>query len=615
MFAVYCIILASCVFFAPALALFPKLILHPRLFALSPIVSALLVYCVSSLFIEFNIYNQTNILVLTANILIIACIRVSSQVQSCKHYWSRQAFGYYFLHAVILLPFFVKLATHGFDRGDEIYSWNFWAIQHYLSIPLDTSHTGAAYPQLLPKLLSYCYQILGDLQLQLPIKSMLILFPYMMLNGLASLIPFSNKRNITLYAVGLLFVLFGCNIAQFFDDAYADPIMTSAVALSLVCLWQYHRWLTMMNRNPESQKKHMDIANGYLFFSTLTAVAAFLSKQPGLLWVLALILVTLHTMFCLKHKAIRLVAPPILLILFSLFCVWLWLQTEGHQFHQNDGVIWLSKGDRGYFSQLGHSIYRYLILKPSLLLLFVLSFIAARNNAFLRKATILFFVPGVILWFLFGAYQLRLGQQYIVFAWFVLLASHFSFKVKPFLSRLPNIEKPLVAVGSRFIAYPKAISYCLLLSSVIISYVLWYRVSHLEQPGVSLYEGRRVSLTRYFGKDADWIYQNIFLKEHVTIWVPSRYLYGLFYPNTNLVTPDYEFYRQYNQDALLDELIRKKPDYVFEVSEAVIDGPASAQLTILIKNYPQAFEKVSDAPNRFDFVTYKVDSERLLELI
>ncbi|MCS5709227.1 hypothetical protein CC99x_009950 [Candidatus Berkiella cookevillensis] len=604
MFVVYCLILAICVYFAPALALFPKLALHPRLFVLTPMISALIVYLLVSFFLILGFYEQSTVIMASVILCSIAVFRVRRNFQTVQHYWSKSACKLYFFHAVVLLPFFIKLATHGFDRGDEIYSWNFWAIQHYLSIPIDISHTGAPYPQLLPKLLSYCYQLLGDLSLQLPVKSLLILFPFMMLNAIGLLLKSYRTPNIILYSAGLVFLLFVCNLSQFFDDGYADPLMTSGVILSVICYWRYHHWCQRINRISKGYKSEK-IALSYLLFAVLAAIAAFLSKQPGLQWVAILSVFIVHGLLFSKPRTAYFKCALMGLLVLLLGAAWLWLSTEGHNFEENKGVIWLSKGNRNLFSQLASSAYTYLIAQPTLLVLFVLAYLSCKQHSLLKVIYGLFLVPGILLWFIFGAYQLRLGQHLMVLAWFVIVASQF--KAFYFF----NFEYHLASLSTKIMQYRRQVTLCLVMISVSISALLWYKVCYIEQKGVSLYDGDRIRLSRYFGQDADWIYQNIYKNQSVLLWVPSRYIYGLFYPHTKLATPNYRLNIQYDMQALLDELEEKQPDYVIDVDDAIMDGPAVTYLRTAIAQCPTCFEVVAKAPNRYHFITYRVHHERL----
>ena len=613
MFVFYCAVLAIFAYIIPALAFFPRLLIHPRLFTLTPIISALIIYLIVSFLLAYGIYQRSSVIFLSLFLIIVAGIRIKKQIQSDKHYWSSSSRIYYVFHALLLLPFFIKLATHGFDRGDEIYSWNFWAIQHYLSIPIDISHTGAPYPQLLPKLLSYCYQLLGDLELQLPVKSLLIVFPYMMLNAIASLLSFNSRRYILFYVLGLMFVLFGCHLSQFFDDGYADPLMASSLVISAVCYWQYHRWMGIRNRYNKPMKRIDSISLSYLFFSYLAAMTAFLSKQPGLLWTGVLSILTIFSLITHNRKTLSSIIIPIILIASLLLAVCLWLLTEGHQFQANQGVIWLSKGERNIFTQLILSSYQYLILQPALLVLFVTTYLMSKKNGLLNKIFWLFLMPAILFWFILGAYQLRLGQHLIIFAWFMVVASHFNGQSFPYAKRLEEFGNPMLNLGVKILDYPKSLTTMLCVLSLSISFMLWYKVCFVEHKHVSLYQGGRLALSRYFGTDSDWIYQNIYKNERLLLWVPSRYLYGLFYPHTQLTTPDYKRYTDYDGQALIDELLRKRPNYVFTVNQAIIDGPAASVLNQLVRQHPDVFEVVAQAPNRYDFVTYRFHHEKLVK--
>jgi hypothetical protein len=143
--------------------------------------------------------------------------------------------------------------------------------------------------------------------------------------------------------------------------------------------------------------------------------------------------------------------------------------------------------------------------------------------------------------------------------------------------------------------------------SVCLALILFIKEVWYTKPGVSLYAGGRQSLQRYFGDDADYIYTTVYSDPDKLLWVPSRYLYGLFYKHTQLTTPDYLRYSPYNHAAIINELQTKLPDYVFTVSQNVIDGPASQILKEVITACPQAFERISNPQNKFSFSTYKVN--------
>ena len=153
-------------------------------------------------------------------------------------FWTKQDVYIYAFHWILLFPYFIKLGTHAFDRGDEIYSWNFWAIQHFFMEGIDFSHTGAPYPQLFPKLLAFCYHMVGSIDLQLPVKATLIIFPISMLTAIAMSLRQHFQTHVGVYWLLLVYVLVIVGLEQFFNDGYADPVMTSCLIVSIALFWQ-----------------------------------------------------------------------------------------------------------------------------------------------------------------------------------------------------------------------------------------------------------------------------------------------------------------------------------------------------------------------------------------
>lgn len=595
MFALYCILLLVFVYLVPCLALFPKFALHPKLAACIPVLSAGIVYFLVTALQSLHLYHMHIVIGITTLLTVIAGLRIRQALLVEHNYWSTFALKNYGLHFLLFLPFFTKLATHSFDRGDEIYSWNFWAVQHFYNQAIDFSHTGAAYPQLLPKLLSFCYQILGDLQLQLPTKGMLVLFSFSLIMIIAQSINLRNLRYRGLYCLALVWVLFGCDLSTFFDDGYADPLMNAALIGSVWSLWRFDRFVQIMQK--AKGLNHQSTALFYLGLSVLFATIAFLAKQPALLWA---VLLAAYTMYQLL-KTPGSLQFKIMGFVFKLAMVatllW-WFTSDGSTFHQNKGVLILSFEGRDVLAQLWHSIETFLIQKPLLLLLFILAFIGSWQSKFSKMLMMAFFLPSLLLWFLLAAYQLRLGQHLIALSFLIIVTNRF-----PLVRRL--YTEKIQTIFSQLVKRQHVMAMSLIVASFSVSSYLWYKVALVEQKGNSFYEGGRLSLSRYFGQDADWIYQNIYLDPKQTIWVPSRYLYGLFYMRNTIYTPDYLYYESYDAAALLNELVQKNPNYVFVVSDAIIDGPASSLLKQLVLQYPEAFSLVTNAPNRFDFKTYE----------
>jgi len=558
------------VYTLPALAFFPQLIRTPQTAFATPILSALIIYAFTSLLMGIQHFNTPWVVSLALGLGALASIRVARMIIKQGMGWSKTQVALYVFHFILLFPYFIKLGTHAFDRGDEIYSWNFWAIQHYFLEPVDFSHTGAPYPQLFPKLLAFCYHLLGNLDLQLPVKGTLIVFPWAMLTAIAMTGRYQFTAWRLTYGIGLFLVLFGIKLGQFFDDGYADPIMSSALVVSVVLFWQ-------------SQQKTFGVLSSHTLagWSVLCAITAAHAKQAGLLWALFALPIML---MLAKMRWLSIVS-----VLGSLE----WVVGEGRHFHKNQGVLGLSLGDRDFISQLGYAVDKYFIHQPLLLGLFLLALFVHWKDKTVRQVVFLFMIPSVLCWFLFGAYQLRLGQHLIALAFWVVVVRGITFPFPLFLQA--KAKYLLIAT----------VSTCLLIGGG-----LFVRYTWEEGERISLYTGGRQSLQRYFGKEAHFIYTTIYSQPNVLLWVPSRYLYGLFYKHTRLITPDYSK-GPYDAQVLVKELQSTLPDYVFTVSPAVIDGPASQVLSEVIAQCPHVFEKVADAPNRFDFVTYRVRKDLL----
>lgn len=591
MYLIYCLLIWFFVYSLPALAIFPQLLTSPRTAFAIPILSVLFVYVISTIFIPLGFLTTPIVTAIALILGAVAVYRINRLIDHSPFTWTSQDAFIYIFHGILLFPYFIKLGTHAFERGDEIYSWNFWAIQHYFLEPIDFSHTGAPYPQLFPKILAFCYHIVGDLELQLPVRATLIIFPWAMLTAIAMAYRQRMAAHLGTYLVLLLYVLAFVGLEQFFDDGYADPVMSSCLIVSVALFWQ------------SQQKPAFHISPWMLsVWSVLCAIAAAHAKQPGLLWVLFSLPVLLW--FCTKtNSKWRYGALICLAIAGGLW----WILGEGQEFHHNRGVLGLSFADRDYISQLGFSINKYFIHQPFLFFLFLLSWISCRIDKTLRNMVIIFMIPSMLCWFFFGAYHLRLGQHLIAFAFFVVAASGYALPAK--VTNWEGWQRFWTWLSMR----QKECFFAMVGVSVVMGGLLFVQGAWLEKGRISLYSGGRLSLQRYFGRDSDMIYSTIYCNPNALLWVPSRYIYGLFYKHTQLTTPDYLRYQVYNQATLIEELQRKLPDYVFTVSKDVIDGPAAGILAEVISACPNAFDKIASSPNRFSFVTYKINKSLLSE--
>ena len=587
MFLLDCLLLAAFVYVLPALAVFPRLMLSPKTVFGIPIVSVAVVYLIVTVLKALQLYNNQTVLVACLLVGGLAAVRGRKTIIHHRFHWTRQDVWLWGFLIALMMPYFIKLGVEAFEQGDEIYSWNFWGLQHYFQEALDFSHTSATYPQLFPKLISFCYHVLGDIQLQCPTKAMLGMFPLAMLGAWASMMMSLTPRRWVYFLITVGYVVGGLKLEQFFNDGYADPIMTSALVVSMAFIL-----MAFENRKPLSSKS-------LVLLGCVSAGVACFTKQPALMWLIAILpLLLIIQAYRLNQAWLGLAA---------LGCVSLavfWLFTEGNQFYNNQGVVYLSFEGRGWFEQLIHVGNRYLIQKPLLLTLILGAGFVTRKHKIGRFIFWAFVVPQLLLWLMFGAYQLRLGQHVIAVSTLLLLVG---LKHQPYpLLMMRKISHSLIQYRG---AWLKGMATLSSVACVGLLAKAWY----VDKPGVDFTQGGRVSLQRYFGSDSQKVYDTIYQDSQALLWVPTRYIYGIFYKHTQLTSPDYALYQPYNEQALIDELRCKQPDYVFTVSPEVIDGVASQTLERVINKCPSAFEVFATPPNKYNYTTYRVNHETLAQ--
>ena len=572
----YCIVVLltmMLVYFVPALACYPKLITRPRWFYGIPLVSGVLVYLLVSISSLFGFFSSSFVALLSLSFFIMALVRVL-RLPVSAYRWSRHDVIALGLLVLVVLPYAAKLGLWGFDRDDEIYSWNFWALQTVLGEGIDFSHTAAAYPQLLPKLIAYCYQLWGNTDWQLPIKASLILFTLSLLGQLYCIIA-KDAHNRLLFTIVIFYLLVIAGLERYFKDAYADPLMSayvvSSIAMALYAI-------------KEQSKEHYILA-------AVLAVGGFLSKQPGLIWA------------CIGLPLVWLSLQGKLRLTWWLcggvwLCAVLWFATEGSTFHHNTGAIGLSMQNRGALAQLAYGVERYFLHEPTLSLLFALGAYCAIRHQLLRWVFVGFFIPAMLLWLMFAAYQLRTGQHLLsVSALFILFyLRDFGWR-NVWVSNLSNkINRPVVL--SCFVGF------CLAFTGLIVA-----KSTVFEKPGVDPFNGPKHSIYRHFGADSELVYRQLYVPGDQKLWVPTRYLYGLFYRHAEFITADYS--EGMSRDILLGQLLDKRPDYIFTASRHLVDGPANNHVEQLIHQCPQAFKQLNTAPNQHCFVAYQFRVDEL----
>lgn len=589
MFIIYSLVLLIFVYTAPGLALFPKLVLSSRTIVATPFVSIGVISTTQVLLAWGGLYTRSIVLGISLAFFVVAVVRLSRlKLSPTLIYWPSTHRFLLLLTLLLSIYWASNLGTTGFDDNDEIYSWNLWAIMHYLGVKTDFYYfTKAPYPQLFPILISYCYKLLGTIELQLPVKTLFALFPLAAWSAIAVAPKEATYTNAIRSIILLLFITIA--ISEKFTTGYADPLMASSLVVGIYLYIQY-----------VAQPDRREL----LILSVICASVALFTKQAALIWALGSFpLIVLIATVRKKLSTEVLIAVGVLLTLGLI-----WVFGPGSDFQNNPGVITRSKEDRGYFEQLifagGHH-FKAQILIPIILIACTLSAIKARKNL---DIVFLFLYPALFAWLVFGSYTLRLGIHVVALSALLLAASNYS---------LPMfLGGDTLSAGEKFVRDHAILVLAIALLFTSVASTLRSN-SNIEKIGenFSHYNSGINNISKYFGKDARFVFDKLYDKKDLLVWVPSLYIYGIFYNHTPILFP-FKVDGEYNQKTLINEIEKYHPDYLFESGPRASWGPYSKQLKILAEqNCPQLFEKVAKPPNKFGYTVYRLkrNDARLIE--
>ncbi len=581
MYVVYLLGLLILVYVTPALAAWPRLLLSSRTSVIIPFVSIAIVILLQKLLSLLGLFSHGSVLLISGASLIIAIFRLKS-LRKLPFDWPKPHRFIFALGLLIFLYFASSLGTHSFDTHDEIYSWNMWAVQHYLGEKPDYYYTKSPYPQGFPILLAYAYKLLGNIELQLPVKASLAIFPFCLfiIIGLVSKNVFVNTVN---YLV-LLIVLFVLGLGVYFDDGLADPLMTSCLIASVYCFIMY------------KQQKQAS----FLWLSVVSGMVALYTKQPALIWALfAFPVLSIGNVLRKKLPSIVIVASTVLMLIALL-----WVYSEGKNFYDNSGVIKRSQNDRQVIGQLLYSGKRYLWGKPLLAALLIISLFSAVRSRQHLDLFLFLLIPSLALWFLFGAYSFRLGIHIVFLAALILAANDYAS-----ISSL----KPYKIINLNFQNYKLAVYGLLTLLILFASLKNIEKAKEEYGEGFSLYLGSKNTIYKYFGDASGTVFSQLYLQPQKTIWAPSNYLYGIFYGHNPVIRPQYSEKGPplYSGEQLMSEIQRYQPDYLFDAGNYVAYGPASLILRALAIRC-NIFDKITLPPNRYNYTTYKLKKDSTL---
>ncbi len=593
-FFIYCFLLLVAVYICPAVTVFPQLIKSTRTIAAIPIISMFVVGVVEFLLTITSLFSQFSVVVVSCFFVFVGTYRSALLIKT-KGYdffdWPKEHLCILILNVFLAVFIALKLGSGSFDSNDEIYSWNMWAVQHYLGEDIDFYYTNSPYPQLFSILIAYCYKLLGTIELQLPVKALFAIFSFSILTTVGLAPKKVSYENVAKYFLLAVILLFGIGVKKHLYQALADPMMVSALIVSIYLLIKYIE-------DPKN--------NQYLWLSVMCGIVAVNTKQPALIWALFSVpIIVLYSIFK-KKMPVNSVLPMAILLASGLF----WIFGGGSDFHQNQGVISASFQGRSFWEQLIYFTEIYLIEKPFILLLLILCI----RNLMVAKTgvtvAVLFLAPALVLWFLYGSYSLRLGMHVVFLMALLLALGDYDLKL-PFNNILFDKFSVFIQTKQRII-----LSVLVILFSAQV-YISINKTSNKYDGQFNTLAGGKNTIFKYFGSDAEFVYEEIYDHKELLLWIPSNYIYGIFYGHNEVIRPQYKWNAEtpssdYSVKQLLAEIKEKEPDYLFYAGKIPYGSGSDYLLELAEQACPFLFKKVAGEPNLYGYSVYQLDKVALV---
>ncbi len=610
----------------PALAVAPRLLRTPVLATAIPLVSMLMISCVAGSLWLFGHYQPPVVWLLTAIFIVVGSVRTSRYLRSNALAWRSEDLDMLGINLAICLPLVAMCGLSTFMHNDALASWNYWAMQFYHG---DTPAM-MGYPPLFPLFLSYAYQLLGTTEYQGVVKTLVVVFPFITMQAI-TVTSARTAQHVFLYLLLIACVVFPplthLSYYKFYAIGYADPMLVAMLSASVMFILRY--------LNDTRQKS-------FLWLAVLCGAGASLSKQPGLLWAcfsLPLLLISKNLREKQWHKAeglalMLLLLPPLV-----------WLVTVGTHFYDNTGVIATSlQHDSNFYTmQLNelartfvYSLYKYLWLRPSLLLLAILTVCAAWRSFYPRLILLSFVLPATLLWFVFGAYSLRLGLHILAVAAVLIVASDY-FSATAWMQRW-RMRWQMARIVSRAAfsmlkqrwfprQTPPDLGDLLAMSGlgmpvthglrryrqvlIIIGVCGFVSVSVMLQTNAHINTPYRIyplqaglsNIHHYYPQQANFVYEHLYQQPETRLLAYPRQVIGIFYGHNQLIPLPSHF----DAESLYNHLLTYKPNYVLTAlcSEKKEYCASIAQLAL---THPELIKEITGSDVHNDYHVYAVTS-------
>lgn len=584
MYALQILVILATVYIAPALVLRPALLLKPETTLAIPFISLLLILMLHAGLSWTNLFEPIVVQAISAGLVLAAVLRVRHALFRGPRlsHWDDFSGLLVVLNIALCIYFGSALLLHGFDLHDEIYSWNMWAVQHFLGEKIDYYYTQAPYPQLFPKVLAYCYMLLGSIEPQTAVKTALVIFPFTIFTVLGLASGRNEKKYLILHLLLCYFILREVDLNEIFDDGMPDTLASTAVLLSIYLLERYRQ-----------RRDSVEL----LWLAIISAVVGVLAKQHALVWGLFSLPLILAIDVARHGESWRRVAISLVPVLVAL----VWMLTEGQNFQDNSGVVSRSFADRNVLQQLWFGLELYFVDAPAiaaLLVLAVASVFRARRGL---SILLLFALPSLAIWLLFASYDLRAGLTALLALAYLIAQGNYCLGTKTdAYSAASTTISPLFKYTLASLVFAIAVEQAA-------GKIFREQARHDDfVVGASL----RNNLIRLFGANADVVSEHLMQGDEVRLWTPTNYVYGMFYGHIDVTRPSYEG-GEYTSRMLLDELKLRQRSHATSAGDLPY-GPGGEVLERLAtEECPNLFTRVAGPDEPHKITVYKINVDLL----
>ena len=597
MYAIHVASLVVGVYLAPGIAAMPRAVLDSRLAYALPVVSVLLVTTAARILKALGVFDRQAVLLATVAFAAVAAWRlrrlwrgVASAARPIRAHWPAAHRLAYLIGGCAMLPAAVRLGLSSFAVDDEIYSWNLWGVQHARGEAADLSVTGAPYPQTFSFLIAWCYHLLGSIDLQLPVRASFALLGVSLVAAIGTASARQDAKAIGWFAGLTIFALFLAGLhSHGLSRGLAEVVMIPALVVSVaLCL-----------RAAEHRKmRQHDGAPGWsacVWLASAAALLAGIAKQPALAW----LMIAFPALMVLRVAGSSRCFARLIPVALACGGGFLWMLTEGSGFLDNPGVVEASRAGRGGAEQLLHAAKAHLMGRPPLAALLLLAVLAVFGGRRGRGVLLGFVAPALLLWLAFGAYSPRNGMHVAAVAALLIAANGFWPVARSSRGRRGQ------TVSARFRRVVQGV-----LAAVVVATgaVVWKKIDEAG-PNFSLYDGGKNTIYRYFGREAGFVHRDIY-RGPDTLWIPSNYIYGIFYGHNRIIRPD-PSNPPVGAADLRARFSLARPGYLFDAGDRLGDWPGKQAFRELIAKCGHWFERVAAPPNKFGYTVYGLNHDAI----